>query len=523
MIFVFDDFELDTDQLELRHSGTAVAIEPKTYAFLLLLLENPDRVLTKDEIAEKVWDGRFVSDSAITSCLKHVRKALGDSGRNQKYIKTVHGQGIRFVAPVALKQSESANISATEIVIESDTPDPEKTIQQWPSIAVLPFSCRIDSTEYRTISESISYDIHVSVSRLRWLLVIARGTSFRFKQSNQDACAIGQLLNAQYVLDGSIDAASDQLRVSIELSDTRRGLVIWSDQVITAISALNEIRDEIVNRVLAALEIEISLYESRNTGSVAPAHLDAWSAYHTGIQHMYRFNKRDNQLAIEYLQRSVSLEPDFARAHAALSFTAYQSAFNRYATDRKTDVTNAHRYAEKSIELEPRDPLANYCMGRAHWLNNDVEQGLPWLDRSLEYNPSFAKGHYARNLGALLTGETRDIHQGSELATRISPFDPHLYGFLAIRVFPCIESDDYDAALLWSEKAANSPGALVIIDLMALASATLAGAEDRAQYWLDRARQRRENVSRDYFFKALPFRPGKVREQISAAFAKHNL
>ena len=102
MLYLFDAFELDADQIELRRNGVAVPIEPQVFALLRLLVESRDRMVSKEEVVEKVWEGRFVSDSAISSRIKFARRALGDDGKEQRFIRTLHGQGFRFIGDVRI-------------------------------------------------------------------------------------------------------------------------------------------------------------------------------------------------------------------------------------------------------------------------------------------------------------------------------------------------------------------------------------------------------------------------------------
>jgi len=138
MIYRFDQFELDTEKLELRGDGGLIALEPQVFALLVFLVENRDRVVTKDEIVEKIWDGRIVSDSAVSSRIKSARQALGDDGVSQRFIRTMHRVGFRFVADV-VKGAPRATVSVAR---EQPTPaaEPASTLETMrPTIAVLPF------------------------------------------------------------------------------------------------------------------------------------------------------------------------------------------------------------------------------------------------------------------------------------------------------------------------------------------------------------------------------------------------
>ena len=160
--------------------------------------------------------------------------------------------------------------------------------------------------------------------------------------------------------------------------------------------------------MLAALEIQIPLNEALRARSCPTEQLDAWGAYHLGLHHIFRFTEADNAIATGYFERATRLDPNFASAFAALSFTSYQSAAMRWAPDRALAVAQAQAHAERSLDLDPLDPFANLAEGRLFLLLNRPEDGRPWLERSVQLSPSYAKGYYSRGFAAMLAGRTGD-------------------------------------------------------------------------------------------------------------------
>jgi DNA-binding winged helix-turn-helix (wHTH) protein len=210
MLYRFGDFELDLDRFELRAcGGERVPLEPQVFALLALLVDARDRAVTKAEIFEKVWDGRPVTDSALASRVKSARQALGDDGHAQRYIRTIHGRGLRFVAKV---QIEAAVSAASPAVASPDPPRPdaaptEPDTTTRPSIAVLPFRLVGDGhdTYATTLADALPHELIVDLSRLRWLFVTARGSSFRLRNPDVDAREVGRLLGVRYCVSGSIE------------------------------------------------------------------------------------------------------------------------------------------------------------------------------------------------------------------------------------------------------------------------------------------------------------------------------
>ena len=231
---------------------------------------------------------------------------------------------------------------------------------------------------------------------------------------------------------------------------------------------------------------------------------------------------RDRATAL--FTRATQLEPGFARAHAGLSAAEFQNAFNLYAgVDRATAVDNATRSAERSIELDRLDPLANFVMGRTHWLKGETEHSIAWLERAVSMNPNYAHGYYAHGLASLMTSDERRGYDNSAHAISLSPLDPFLYGFYGIKAFSYLADEDIANARLWAEKAALQPEAIVVMDVFAAATCEM--DEDRlaAQKWIDRGKRRHPEINSAYFFKALPFSHGKIRNLIASSLARLGL
>jgi TolB-like protein len=295
-----------------------------------------------------------------------------------------------------------------------------------PSIAVLPFRL-IGSTEaYGAIADAVPAELISSLSRLRWLRVVARGSTFRFRDATPDLDAIREKLGAGYCLSGDVEVFGSGLAISVELSDTREGRVVWGERLSGKVDDVHQMRSDIVNLVTSSMELHISLNEAERVRLRSPESLDAWSVYHVGLRHMYRFNRNDNTIAAQLLTRATELDPGFARAYAARSFTQFQIAFLRYETDTTAAIENARRFAEKCVELDPFDPFGNFTYGRSHWLRGDPEAGQAWLERAVSLSPSFAQGIYAPGWADMMAGRGREAVRQYDTAIGLSPLDPFL-------------------------------------------------------------------------------------------------
>jgi TolB-like protein len=519
VIYKFGEFELDLATVELREGGRAVSLEPQVFALLALLVQNGERMVSRGEIVEKVWDGRIVSEAALASRVKSARQALGDDGRAQRFIRTVHGRGYRFVAETRVVRS-AASHSADES-LGAGAPRPEKIGR--PSLAVLPFRFVGDAERYAALASALPDELISDLARLQWLFVTARGSSFRLRRDTAELDEIGRLLGVRYCLTGTVEVTGSRLVVIVELVDTADGGVVWADRISGRVDDVHAMREEIRAHVLVALEIRIPLHEAALARQAPVENLDAWSAYHLGLHHLYRFNRVDSAAAEALFERAISLEPGLARAHAGLSFVHFQEAFIHYADDVAAASAEARRCAERGLELDPLDPFVNFTMGRTYWLEGDLDTSLGWLERATHLSPNYAQGIYACGWAETLAGRALEGRQHVDLALRLSPLDPLGYAMQATRAFTHMALGEDAEAAHWAERGARAPGAHVLIAMIAVAAHALHGDSERAAFWARNVRERSPSLTRDDFVRAFPMKPDAMRARVLEALARVGL
>jgi TolB-like protein len=521
MIYQFDPFELDMARFELRKDGEVLPLEPQVFALLAYLMEHRERLVSKDEIFEKLWDGRVVTDSALASRVKSARKVLGDSGKAQRFIKTIHGKGLRFAAEARVAHDPSVVLqvdSASDAIqTQADDPSAASNASRQPSIAVLPFRAVGETGRYDTIAEGLPHELITELARLRWLLVIARGSSFRFREQDLDLREVGKILGVRYCLSGSVEVSGQQLAITTELVDTRSGEVVWAERYSGYVDDIHEVRTEIRSKILTSLEIQIPLHEAAGARLISSDNLDAWSAYHLGLQHLYRFNQNDNSAATALFQRAVDQDPGFARAHAGLSFVHFQTAFMRQTDDVSGEITLARSCAQRGLDIDPLDPFVNFTMGRSYWLESDLERARSWLERATSLSPNYAQGIYALAWTNTIAGAELDGREQIDHAMRLSPLDPLYYAMLGARGFTHIARGEYAEAVEWTDRAARSPGAHVFMALLAAAAQALVGDATRAEAWAADVRERGPLINSGDFFRGYPIKAEPMRSKFAAA------
>ena len=515
LTYRFADCELDAARFELRRAGAPVPVEPQVLSVLLLLVANAERLVGKDELVEKIWGGRIVSDSAISSRIKSARQAIGDDGKGQSLIRTVHGRGFRFVGEITFDRIAQPALPLASGQGAADT-------GRRPSIAVLPFVQLGEPGPYAFIGEAMPDELIMDLARLRWLFVIARGTSFRFRGD----AAPGEIANAlgvRYCLTGNLEERGGGLAVSVALASCDTGELVWAERYECSAGEVDRLRQEIAAGVVAALELQIPFEEARRARQRPIGELDAWASYHLGLDHMFRFNAADNASARVLFEAAIARDPHFARAHGGLSFTHFQEVFLRFGTDRAAGIASARRHAELALQADPLDPFSHFSMGRTHWLEGRVEESLDALRQSTRLSPNYAQGVYASAWAETLSGNLADGERDAQLALRLSPLDPLRFAMIATRALTRMLAGDVEEGARLGTQAANTPGAHKHIALIAAIGCALVGSKDEAQAWVGRARALDPAISIEAFLVSFPFADTTARETITRALAELGL
>ncbi len=290
---------------------------------------------------------------------------------------------------------------------------------------------------------------------------------------------------------------------------------MWSEQFRAPVGAVHEIREEIVRAVNNALELQIPLNEARRARLKTPDNLDVWACYHLGLQHMYRFNKADNQIATGLFERAAAMDPEFARAYAGLSFTHFQDSLLGYTDDKDLSARLAEQFADQCLEREPMDPFGNLTKGRAFLLRGDLDAALPWLERANALNPNYAQAKYSHAWTESLLGCGKESKIEVDTAMALSPLDPLLYAMYGVRCFSHIVTDEPAEAAKWGERAAHSPGAHILIKMIAMVAHGMNGSDAEARGWAEQVRMQSPDIGRLHFLRAFPFRQRKTHKRVS--------
>jgi TolB-like protein/class 3 adenylate cyclase/Flp pilus assembly protein TadD len=331
--------------------------------------------------------------------------------------------------------------------VDAPLPLPDK-----PSIAVLPFTNMSGDPEQEYFSDGISEDILTLLSRNRWFRLVARNSSFAFKQSQADIREIGRELAARYVVDGSVRKSGNRIRVSTQLIDAEDGQQLWAEQYDRELDDIFDIQDEIARQIAATVEPELSIAEGRKARAKPAGSLTAWDIYQKGVYSLYKFDEVELDEAKNLLTSAIEIDPEFAAAHARLAYVYVQNYWYGTHADREGNLNNAIRSARNAIDLDERDALGHLALGRAYAIQKRCDIALAELAEAINLNPGLAQAHFAMGQALLFQGRSEEALGPLSLSIQLSPHDPHVWAFLHVYALALFSLDRMQEA----ENAAKS-------------------------------------------------------------------
>ena len=486
---------LDTDTRELRRDGERIAVEPQVLDLLVFLVENRDRVVTKDDLIASVWGGRIVSDAALTSRIYAARKAIGDTGRDQKLIRTMARKGLRFIGTLDTPTSvdaaapPAADASQQPAELRAAVIQPERRV-----IAVLPFNNMSDDPQQEYFSDGISEDLITALSKLRWFFVIARNSSFIYKGKSVHVKQVREELGADYVVEGSVRKSGGRVRITAQLNDAVSGSHVWAQRYDRDAAAVFAVQDEITEAIVAAVEPQLYAAEHFRARRKPPSSMDAWELVMRALAHHSQITEQDCKIAEDLLHQALAIDPEYCQALGLLAAT-YGVMTHMGWADPQVVVPLAERAALTAVRLDGEDPWAHLSLGGVHLIRRRFDDAIAAIEHALNLNPSFS---HAQNLYAttlVFSGRCREAIDAVNRALRLSPHDPFVafnYGNIALAHYL---RGNYEEAVRQSQTAVRlRPGYGSAYRLLA-ASAGMAGQADVAAATLQELRRVQPNVS----------------------------
>ena len=443
MIYTFDRFSLDADRRELRCGGDLVAIEPQVFDVLQHLIAHRDRVVSNDDLVAEIWHGRIVSEATVSTRMNAVRRAIGDSGAQQRFIRTIARKGYRFVTDVEEQGTSGPSRPAFSATEKADAPPAPLALPDKPSIAVLPFANISGDPEQEYFADGITEDITTALSQFRWLFVIARNSSFVFKGRTVETKQIARQLGVRYLLEGSVRKAGNRLRITGQLIEASNGTHLWADRFDGALEDIFDLQDKVAVSVVGAITPKIEQIEIERAKHKPTENLDAYDYFLRGMAYLHQGNKDSIDEALKHFRRAIAFDSEFASAYGMAAWCYDLRKWNSWMSNPAQEVAEAAKLARQAVVLGKDDAVALCSAGfaLAHVVG-DIEFGAVCIDRALVLNPNSAT---AWNIGGWLSaclGEPDVAIDRLARADRLNPTD----------IFPLFPTQ---SALAWAHFVAG--------------------------------------------------------------------
>lgn len=515
MIYRFAAFELDMDRFELRKNGAPVPIEPQVLSLLALLVANRERMVSKNEIHEKIWSGRVVSEAALSSRIRSVRNAIGDDGGAQRLIRTVYGKGFRFVGEVSeiTGALTSPGPDDSNGIHNADAAGKDPTR---PVIAVLPFVNLSDDTEQAYFSAAVTADIVAHLSKHRWLDVIARNVTLGCLGDEVDLRQLAGERKVSYVVEGSVRRAGNRIRVTAQLHDVTTGINLWSDRYDRRLEDVFIVQDEITAMIAARVEPEIGLAERQRVLRAGSSDLRAWDCYHLGVAHFFRFTAEDNREAQRLLQKSRELDPSFGEAHAWWAYAVILGMVYWDTEPADELLDEALAATRKALELDDHNAVFYALKARVQLARGEYDNAIAENEIAIDLNPTLAAAHCGLADSLAYEGRYDEAIQTFQRAIDLSPNDPQRWAFLTYGALALIFKGDYEGALKWAERASRIPNCQYWTTAHRAVALALLDRQDDARKAVDQLREEKPEFSCAFARKKLFYlkRPEQIKRYL---------
>ncbi len=416
-IHAFGPFRLDSEEEILFRGNEALPLGRRAVALLRTLVERSGRPVSKDALIDAAWPGLAIEDSNLTVQIAALRRVLAEEPGGDGWIETLPRRGYRFVGP--LGKAEVVEQVAAPHIDPSTRPERDDR----PSIAVLPFTNMSGDPEQDYFADGTVEEIITGLSRIKWLSVISRNSSFIYKNKPVDVKEIADRLSVRYVLGGGIRKSGLRVRITAQLVDATTGAHLWADQYDRVVEDVFALQDEIAMCVVGAIEPSLRKAEFERIKRQRPSNFTAYDLLLRSQQFVFAGMPSEAAKAIPLLEEALTLEPEYSAAHAYLSW-CFHSRFGRGGL-REEDRLAAIHHARAAVRLGNDDAtaLAIAALVLAYDGHDNVT-AIKVFDRAMELSSCnmFVLCWSAAILA--WTGKAELAIERAQLALRLGRFDP---------------------------------------------------------------------------------------------------
>jgi TolB-like protein len=490
----FAGFSLDRERGLLRDGKVDVQLRAKSLELLLHLVSNAGRVVSKSELLDAVWNGLAISEDSLTQCIHDVRRALGDS--EQKLVRTVPRRGYLFPAEM-LEAPKIGQPNNEEVA----GPIPGR-----PSLAVLPFLNLSGDPDQDYFADGMAEEIITALTRIKWLVVISRNSSFAYKGRAVDVKIVSHELGVRYLLEGSVRKASGRIRVSAHLVDADTGVQLWAERFDGTVEDIFELQDQITSRVVGAIAPKLESAEIDRAGRKATANLQAYDYYLRSLSGFYRITRPGNDEALFNLYRAIDLDPSFATAYGLAARVLVQRNSGGWIDDFEREFGEAEKLARRAVELGQDDAVALSCAAFALCdLCGDPKSAVICVDQALGLSPSLASAWLYSSWIRCAIADVKIALEHIQCVRRLSPNDPQAFSIHCCEGIVHFTAGNYRQALTSAEAAMQVKFDHILANCLAVTSAIHAGLADEAAAALRRVLRFNPSLSISRVSRIQPF------------------
>jgi TolB-like protein/Tfp pilus assembly protein PilF len=424
--YIFEDFSFDSDRRELLRGAEVVSTTPQVFDLLDHLIRNRDRVVSKEDLIHAIWNGRIVSDSALTTRLNAARTAVGDSGERQRLIKTLPRKGFRFIGVVQESGMPPAASSVSAIRGRSLKAQLGSGGSPRMSMIVLPFANLGGDPRQDYFVDGVTESLTTDLSRIARSFVISRHTAFTYKGRPVDLKQIGRELNVRYAVEGSVQRSGNRVRLNVQLADTESGTHLWADRFDKPIADLFELQDEIVARLANALRAELIEVEARR--AKRSTHPDVTDLNFQGQACLHKGTTVKNLTAArDFFKQALAVDPRSVAALVGMAIVELLEAAGLLTEDRIARFSAAEEMASEALSIYPDHATAHWVLGGAYIYTGRAARGAAECEVALRLDRNAAYAHGFIGLAKYYMGRAAETESHVLEALRLSPRDKHIY------------------------------------------------------------------------------------------------
>lgn len=474
----FSHFVLRTHERQLLSGGNPIALGARAFDVLCALVERAGVLVSKTQLLDLVWPGLVVEENNLQVHISTLRKLLGP-----ELIATVPGRGYRFTGSVSGLDKKPAAAALLPVVTAAR------------SIAVLPFVNLSDDPEQEYFSDGLAEDIISKLSRSPWLFVIARNSSFAYRQPSPPAADVCRALGTRYLVTGTVRRSGTVVRITADLVDGHNNETLWSQRFDRPLTDLFEVQNQISTSIVSAVEpVYLRREELRTSRSEAPD-MQYWELLMRARWHFWRTTRENIDASRACLAKALEAKPDDPQCLALLSFTHMSRVWAGWAADPKQEIFEANRLALRAVSQDDTGSYAHFTLGTALSCAGNLPQAIAELEHALLLYPQFAGA--AGELGRLLafSGRTDEAVEYVLQAMDASPHDPHLSLWVRTRAIACYVDGDYAGAVKYAYQAtAKRPDWFFNYYLLAATQAAVGDLEEARKSLAQGQRDRSYNL-----------------------------